>query len=155
MDSVRLPTALTERGSPDDLQIPAMQGCDVIRGGSDGWQVAYHRFNNKRVKRVLPWALALGLARWCWAQDRPDPGKGNEVFDEQCAQCHSADSEERKAGPSLQFLFAKEKLESNGKPVNEANVRETIDKGGKGMPAFKDTLAADDKTNLIAYLKTL
>jgi cytochrome c len=106
------------------------------------------------VTRAFP-LLLIGLARICAAQSKADPDKGNEVFDEQCAQCHSADSENRKAGPGLKFLFAKEKLESNGKPVNEANVREMIDKGGKGMPAFKDTLAADDKTNLIAYLKTL
>jgi len=99
--------------------------------------------------------LAISLTTVCPAQTQPDPDKGNEVFDEQCAQCHTASGDERKAGPSLQFLFARPKLESNGKPVNEANVREKIDKGGNGMPAFKDTLAADDKTNLIAYLKTL
>lgn len=91
----------------------------------------------------------------CVAQGQPDPDKGNEVFDEQCAKCHSAYSEERKAGPSLKFLFARDKMESNGKPLNEANVREKIDQGGNGMPAFRDTLAADDKTNLIAYLRTL
>ena len=94
-------------------------------------------------------------AALCQAQSQPDPDKGNEVFDEQCARCHSAASAERKGGPSLQYLFAKDKLESNGKPVNDANVREKIDKGGNGMPAFKDTLSADDKTNVIAYLKTL
>jgi mono/diheme cytochrome c family protein len=99
--------------------------------------------------------LAIFLTAVCPAQTKPDPDKGNEVFDEQCAQCHTASGGERRTGPSLQFLFAKPKLESNGKPVNEANVLEKIDEGGKGMPGFKDTLAADDKTNLIAYLKTL
>jgi mono/diheme cytochrome c family protein len=99
--------------------------------------------------------LAICLTAICPAQTKPDPDKGNEVFDEQCAQCHTASGDEHKAGPSLQFLFAKPKLESNGKPVNDANVLEKIDKGGNGMPAFKDTLAADDKTNLLAYLKTL
>jgi mono/diheme cytochrome c family protein len=105
--------------------------------------------------RVLPWVLAAGLIHAGAAQNKPDPDKGNEVFDEQCAQCHNATSDGRKAGPSLQFLFAKPRLESNGKPVNEANVLEKIEKGGNGMPAFRDTLAADDKTNLVAYLKTL
>lgn len=99
--------------------------------------------------------LAICPAAVCPAQTKPDPDQGNEVFDEQCAQCHTASGDEHKAGPSLQFLFAKPKLESNGKAVTDANVLEKIDKGGKGMPAFKDTLAADDKTNLLAYLKTL
>jgi mono/diheme cytochrome c family protein len=90
-----------------------------------------------------------------FAQQPADPDKGNEVFDEQCAQCHSAYSDDRKAGPSLKLLFAKDKLDSNGKPANEANVKAKIDAGGNGMPAFKDKLSADDKANLIAYLKTL
>jgi len=107
------------------------------------------------MRRVAAWLWAIGLAGMSWAQSAPDPDKGNEVFDEQCARCHSAYNDERKAGPSLQFLFAKEKLESNGKPPSEASVREKIDKGGNGMPAFRDSLAADDKTNLIAFLKTL
>ena len=113
--------------------------------------------DNREVKRGVPLFVAAAwiCLRLSPAQDKPDPGKGNEIFDEQCAQCHNAGSEEKKAGPGLQFLFAKEKLVSNGKPVNEATVREKIDRGGNGMPAFKDTLAPDDKTNLIAYLKTL
>ena len=94
-------------------------------------------------------------AFWGVLQNEPDPDKGNEVFDEQCAQCHNAYSEERKAGPGLKFLFAREKLEANGKPVNEKNVREMIDRGAKRMPAFKETLSADDKTNLLAFLKKL
>ena len=81
--------------------------------------------------------------------------KGNEVFDEQCASCHHAYDSDRKIGPSLQFLFGKEKLQSNGKPVNDANVLELIAKGAKGMPAFKDGLSEDDKADLLAYLRTL
>lgn len=79
-------------------------------------------------------------------QNKPDADKGNEVFDEQCAQCHNAYSEERKAGPGLKFLFER---------MKEPAIREKIDKGGRGMPAFRDSLSADDKENLIAYLKTL
>jgi cytochrome c2 len=93
-------------------------------------------------------------------QDKPkvehqaDVEKGNEVFDEQCSMCHHADSLDRKTGPGLKLLFAKEKLESNGKPVNDANVIERIVKGAKGMPAF-DNLSKEDVTDLIAYLKTI
>jgi mono/diheme cytochrome c family protein len=84
-----------------------------------------------------------------------DPDKGNEVFDEQCAQCHHAYKDEKKAGPSLKWLFSKDKLDSSGKPANEANVLEKIDNGGNGMPAFKGTLSGEDRADLLAYLKTL
>lgn len=101
--------------------------------------------------------FAVGVA--LFAQDRKggkgDPDQGNEIFDEHCASCHSAYSDERKKGPALKGLFSKEKLESNGKPVNETNVREKIATGGKGMPAFKGSFPAADLADLIAYLKTL
>lgn len=94
-----------------------------------------------------------------FAQDRGgvkgDPDQGNEIFDEHCASCHSAYSDERKRGPALKGLFSKEKLESNGKPVNETNIREKIATGGKGMPAFKGSFSAADQADLIAYLRTL
>jgi mono/diheme cytochrome c family protein len=89
------------------------------------------------------------------AQSKGTPEKGNELFDEQCSSCHNSASVDRKVGPGLKLLFAKPKLESNGKPVTDANVLDKIEKGGNGMPAFKDTLTADDKADLIAYLKTL
>ena len=89
------------------------------------------------------------------AQTKADPEKGNELFDEQCASCHHSASTERKTGPGLKLLFAKPKLESNGKPVTDANVLEKIEKGGNGMPPFKDGLTKDDKADLLAYLKTL
>ena len=84
-----------------------------------------------------------------------DAEKGNEVFDEHCSSCHNAYSFDRKVGPGLKLLFAKDKLDSNGKPPTETNVREVIDKGARGMPAFEKGLSAGDKTSLIAYLKTL
>lgn len=101
--------------------------------------------------------LALGAP--LFAQDRAsgkgDPDEGNEIFDEHCASCHSAYSDERKKGPPLKGLFSKEKLESNGNPVNETNIREKIAAGGKGMPAFKGSFSAADQADLIAYLRTL
>ena len=82
-----------------------------------------------------------------------DPAKGKDVF-EQCSVCHNADTDEKKMGPSLKGLFKKSKM-TNGKPVTEANVLEQINNGGNGMPAYADILSADDKANVIAYLKTL
>ena len=58
-------------------------------------------------------------------------------------------------GPGLKWLYSKGKLDANGKPVTDANVLEMINRGGKQMPAFKSTLTEEDKSNLLAYLKTL
>ncbi len=82
-----------------------------------------------------------------------DPAKGKEVF-QQCTPCHNADSTEKKMGPGLKGLYAKDKL-NNGKKVTDESVRAQIDEGGNGMPAYKEMLSEDERDNLIAYLKTL
>jgi cytochrome c len=89
-----------------------------------------------------------------FGQKKGDAAKGKEVFDSNCSVCHNADSTEKKMGPGLKGLFKRAKL-ANGKAVNEANVRAMINEGGGGMPAFADTLQADEKDNVIAYVKTL
>jgi cytochrome c2 len=97
-------------------------------------------------------ALAAGSVT-LFGADKGDPAKGKEIF-EQCGVCHNADSTEKKMGPGLKGLFAKDKM-SNGKKPTEANVRAKIDEGGNGMPAYKEMLTDDEKDHLIAYLKTL
>ena len=89
-----------------------------------------------------------------YAQKKGDAAKGKDVF-EQCAVCHNADSTEKKMGPGLKGMFKKAKMDSTGKPVNDANVMGKINEGGNGMPAYKDMLTDDEKANLLAYLKTL
>ncbi len=49
-----------------------------------------------------------------------DAAKGKVVF-EQCAVCHSPDSDEKKVGPGLKGLFKKDKL-ANGKKPTDATV---------------------------------
>ena len=73
-----------------------------------------------------------------------DAAKGKEVF-EQCGVCHNTDTDEKKIGPSLKGLFKHDKLK-NGKKVTEANVRELIDDGGNGMPAYADMLSKKKRT---------
>jgi cytochrome c len=104
--------------------------------------------------------LALVCALLCgpvsmYAQKQGDAAKGKSVFDDNCSVCHNSDSAERKIGPGLKGVFKKAKLDSNGKPANEANIIEKINEGGNGMPGYKDTLNDDDKANLIAFLKSL
>jgi cytochrome c len=100
--------------------------------------------------------LVAGMMAQLNAQGKAKPGdaaKGKDVFD-QCSVCHNADSTETKVGPGLKGLFKMEKL-VNGKPVTEANVRDFINTGGNGMPAYADQLSDQDKNDIIAYLKTL
>jgi cytochrome c len=102
---------------------------------------------------ALSLTLLFGSAM-AFGQKKGDAAKGKEVFD-QCSVCHNSDSTERKMGPGLKGLFKKAKLDSNGKPVNDANVLEKINDGGNGMPGYKDMLSDEEKANLLAYLKTL
>jgi cytochrome c len=78
---------------------------------------------------------------------------GKELF-QQCGVCHNADNAEKKLGPGLKGLFKNAKM-ANGKQPTEANVRAVIDEGGNGMPAYKEMLTAEEKNDVVAYLKTL
>jgi cytochrome c len=105
---------------------------------------------------IVGCAAGAVLVAGLMAQDKAKPGdaaKGKDVFD-QCSVCHNADSTETKVGPGLKGLFKMAML-VNGKPVTEANVRDFINTGGNGMPAYGDQLSAQDKNDVIAYLKTL
>ena len=101
---------------------------------------------------IVALAASLGMA----ADKKGKAGdaeKGKEVF-QQCSVCHNADSNEKKMGPGLKGLFKAEKM-TDGKKPTEANVKAKIDEGGNGMPSYKEMLSDEEKTDLIAYLKTL
>ena len=83
-----------------------------------------------------------------------DPEKGKAVFEDNCAVCHNADSDEKKTGPGLKGLFKKDKM-NNGKKPTDANVRALINTGGNGMPSFSDMLNDTEREDVMAYLKTL
>jgi cytochrome c len=85
--------------------------------------------------------------------DKATALRGKKVF-EQCSGCHSAETDEKRVGPSLKGLFQRPKLH-NGKPVTEKSIRSRIEQGGDGMPAFSDLLSDKEKIDLIAYLKAL
>jgi mono/diheme cytochrome c family protein len=82
-----------------------------------------------------------------------DAAKGKEVF-KQCAVCHDPASDARKVGPGLKGVFKRAKM-SNGKPMNEANVRTVLESGGNGMPPYRQMLTAPEKDAVIVYLRTL
>src|SRR5258708_12720410 len=79
--------------------------------------------------------------------------RGKEVF-EQCRGCHSAETGEKKVGPSLKGIFKRSRLR-NGETVTEKTVREKIDLGGDGMPASSGGLSEHDQNHFIAYPKAL
>ncbi len=83
-----------------------------------------------------------------------DAAKGKSTFEDSCSGCHNADSTEKKMGPGLKGLFAKEKMNNGSKPTEETVLKQ-INEGGNGMPGYKDTLSDEEKAGLVAYLKTL
>jgi cytochrome c len=80
--------------------------------------------------------------------------KGKELFGTWCEICHFDKSSEKKVGPGLKGLFKRAKF-ADGRKVDEASLRAWIEKGGKDMPGFGDSLKAEEIQNLIAYIKTL
>ena|ERR1017187_7226737 len=103
---------------------------------------------------TLLFAGAIAFAGSSLYAQKGDAAKGKEVFD-QCSVCHNSDSTEVKVGPGLKGLFKRDKMSTTGKPTTDANVIMKINEGGNGMPAYGDVLSAEEKTNLIAFLKTL
>lgn len=86
-----------------------------------------------------------------------DPARvkaGKAVFGTYCGICHLSDSSEKKIGPGLEGMGKREKF-ADGSKIDGASLRAWIEKGGKTMPSFKDSLSVEEIRNVIAYLKTL
>ena len=107
-----------------------------------------YRFRMVAIAAVLAMSGKVMLS-----QGKGDAAKGKAIF-EQCAVCHSADTDEKKMGPGLKGLFKKDKL-ANGKKPTDATVMSKINDGGNGMPPYKDVLSDGEKNDVLAYLKTL
>ncbi len=80
--------------------------------------------------------------------------QGKKLFNTRCAICHYSASPAKKIGPGLGGL-AKHGTYADGKPVDDASLREWIEKGGKNMPGLKGALNAEQIRVLVVYLKTL
>jgi cytochrome c len=86
-----------------------------------------------------------------------NPGQfkaGKAAYATYCGICHLSDSTEKKIGPGLKGLGKREKF-ADGNKIDDASLRAWIEKGGKTMPSFKDTLRVEEIRNLMVYLKTL
>lgn len=80
--------------------------------------------------------------------------RGKQVYDVYCGICHHPASSEKKIGPGLKGIYKRGKFE-DGKKVDDQTMRAWIEKGGKDMPAFEETLTREEITALLAYLRTL
>ena len=83
------------------------------------------------------------------SQLTPAEFQGYQIYQSQCAPCHSAGQ-----GPNLQGMFKKQYLPS-GMPTNDDRVRATILYGRGMMPAFGNSVDDQQMQDLIAYLHIL
>jgi mono/diheme cytochrome c family protein len=107
--------------------------------------------------RFMTWvavlSLALAGAPIFAAEGDGDAAAGKELFDTKCGICHNADNKDKKIGPGLQGV--KDGKLPSGKDTTYANLLENLNKGGGGMPAFEKLITAEEKDDIIAYVKTL
>ena len=97
-------------------------------------------------------ATAAFLAAQEDSKKAGDAAKGKETF-EQCGACHKTERDEKKMGPSFKGVYKRAKLNNGKKPTDATS--KIINKGGNGMPPYEEFLSAEEKNNVIAYLKTL
>ena len=97
--------------------------------------------------------LAAGLMVVAAPLAAQDAAVGQEIFDTKCSVCHNADSADKKIGPGLAGI--KDGKLPSGKDATDENIMENLNKGGNGMPAFEKLLSDEEKTDIIAYVKTL
>lgn len=92
------------------------------------------------------------------AAAKGDAANGGKLFEEKCALCHEATSEETKVGPGLKGLFKKaphKNTEGKEHAHTVSMVREQILKGSGTMPPWEGALSEKELDDIIAYLQTL
>lgn len=80
---------------------------------------------------------------------------GRQIYDHYCDRCHEPYSKHGKKGPGLKGVFQNKYLSLSGLPANDERVTDIIRLGRNEMPAYAQTLSAQDLQDLLAYLHTL
>jgi uncharacterized membrane protein len=80
--------------------------------------------------------------------------KGEALFSQRCAFCHSSDSTDTVVGPGLKGLFSMEQFSVSRLPATLESVRQLLKRPFKDMPVF-DQLTNEEIAALLAYLETL
>lgn len=83
-----------------------------------------------------------------------DLANGKLIYDQKCESCHFDTTSEKKIGPGLAGLMKRARFK-DGLPANDTSLRRVIERGGKDMPGFRDSLKEKQVRDLIAYVKTL
>jgi cytochrome c len=81
-----------------------------------------------------------------------DPSSGKALFDQKCAICHATESSERRIGPALKGV--KEGHLPSHENATHDRVFGKIEKGGGGMPVFRELLTKEQKEAITAYVLT-
>ena len=81
--------------------------------------------------------------------------RGKEVFEQKCAICHFADSDQKKIGPGLKGISKRGTFSVNGNKVTTESLTKWIENGDSLMPGMKETLEPTQIRDVVAYVKTL
>lgn len=81
--------------------------------------------------------------------------RGKEVFEQKCAMCHFADSDQKKIGPGLKGISKRGTFTVNGNKVTTQSLTTWIENGDSLMPGMKETLEPGQIKDVVAYVKTL
>ena len=124
------------------------------------------------MKKVLLTALLVAALPMVAAHAEGDAAKGKKVFNK-CKACHFADKKKNKVGPYLVGVFGRKAASVEGFKYskamkakgeeglvwNEENLDKYLTAPKKFVPgnkmAFAGLKKAEDRANVIAYLKTL
>lgn len=102
------------------------------------------------MKKIIS-VLLLGIAIFTFAFSSPalaaDAANGSQVFSKNCASCHAGGKNLVNAAKSL----SKADLEEYN-IYSEAAIIAQVTNGKNAMPAFKDSLSADEIANVAAYV---
>ena len=124
----------------------------------------------KRNLLLLPGITLLAITTAVVAQDPPaktetkksgthgatgSAARGKEVFEQKCAVCHFAESDQKKIGPGLKGISKRGTFSVNGNKVTTESLKSWIENGDSLMPGMKDTLDPAQIRDVVAYVKTL
>jgi mono/diheme cytochrome c family protein len=80
--------------------------------------------------------------------------KGRQLFQANCAGCHTADSTETIVGPGLKGILKGKTLPVGNLPATPENIFRQLRCPYAEMPSFAGKLSDDQATDLIAFLST-